>query len=69
MGLKSSIILFHVLNDVDLNKTIKKLPDYVTQIGGLGRGRGRFSQKPKFDIFFEAFPRKTMCKMQIRVEG
>ena len=45
--------LFYVLKGVDLNKTMKKnQPDNGVQIGGWGRGQQRFSQKPKFDIFF-----------------
>ena len=51
MGLKYSIKLFHVLKDVNWNKTIRNQPDNGTQVEGLGRGRRRFSHKPKVHIF------------------
>ena len=51
MGLKYSIKLFHVLKDVNLNKTIRNQPDNGTQVEGLGRGQQRFSLKPKVYIF------------------
>ena len=43
-----------------MGKTIKNGPDNEAQIRGRVRGQRRFSQKPKFDIFFFLKPSLTI---------
>ena len=60
MGLKYSIMLFHVLKNVDLNKTIKKI-DLIMgpKLGGGGGVSGGSAKSPNFIFVFEAFPNKS----------
>ena len=47
---------FHVLRRVDLKNALKNQPDNRAKVLGEGGDKTRFSQKPKFDLFFLAFP-------------
>ena len=51
MGYKYSITLFHVLRDVDLNKTINRPDNGVLVSNG--------ERSAEFILFFEAFPKNV----------
>ena len=54
MGLKYSIMLFHVLKNVDLNKTIKKIdPIMGPKLGGGGGVSGGSAKSPNFPFFLK----------------
>ena len=54
---------FDVWRRINLNKTIKKSPDNGAQVWGAGGPQARFSQKPKFDLFF--FLKPSLGDLQI----
>ena len=58
---------FDVWMSIDLNKTIKKKsPDNGAQVWGAGGPQTRFSQKPKFDLFFFLKPSLTWFLASMR---
>ena len=60
MGKKNVFAQFYVLEHSDPFKIVFFLPDNGAQVKRRGRGHIRFSQKPKFDIFFsDGFPKIT----------